>query len=121
MGAFTKRLIRTEARAEERDRAGWPRKEKCADCAWRPGSPEQQDPEEWKRLMEKADPAGPFYQAPFYCHEREDGTIMPVGPDGQYAPKLRPDGTPVGWPMCRGWADAFDVNMKRLVRREKAC
>jgi hypothetical protein len=44
--------------------------EPCDNCAFRPGSPEQADPERWKALLETLKPQGDaLSQGRFYCHK----------------------------------------------------
>lgn len=49
--------------------------EPCDNCAFRPGSPEQQDPEGWKNLIAKLKPGGDdrdygwLEQGRFFCHK----------------------------------------------------
>jgi hypothetical protein len=42
----------------------------CDNCAFRPGSPEQRDPVQWKAMIEKLKPDGEqFFTGRFYCHK----------------------------------------------------
>lgn len=42
----------------------------CDNCAFRPGSPEQADPERWKALIETLKPDGDgWFTGRFYCHK----------------------------------------------------
>ena len=46
----------------------------CGNCAFRPGSPEQRDPEQWKELLGKLRPGGEpescgMFSGHFYCHK----------------------------------------------------
>jgi hypothetical protein len=81
--------------------------EPCDNCAFRPGSPEQQDPEAWKQLMVSLKPGGDEYgwldSGRFYCHkgvpidqEKGPGNFLfpktPLMMDGE--PVLNGDGTP---------------------------
>ena len=44
--------------------------EPCDNCAFRPGSPEQKDPESWKGLIAKLKPTGDLLRdGQFYCHK----------------------------------------------------
>lgn len=58
----------------------------CADCAFRPGAPEEDE--------------RPPMDRPFYCHHG-----MPIV-DGAYAPVAWADAKPLGALVCRGWWDA---------------
>jgi hypothetical protein len=70
--------------------------EPCDNCAFRPGSPEQRDPERWAELMVSLKAAGYDGQGWFYCHK---GTPidMSKGPGNFLFPKrpLTIDGDPV--------------------------
>lgn len=79
--------------------------EPCDNCAFRPGSPEQQDPETWRALMDslKAND-GAWQGGRFYCHKhvaidmtKGPGNFLfpqkPVTMDG--VPMRETDGTPV--------------------------
>jgi hypothetical protein len=57
-----------------------------ADCALRPGSPEEDEP--------------PPLERPFYCHHG----LPVIG--GAYAPTAWADGKPLGALVCRGWWNA---------------
>ena len=121
MGRYTERLRRTAKLRHELDEARvaaeCPRDEPCHDCAFGPGSPEREDPEQWATLLRQSDPANGIQ--PFYCHFTHDGEEMPVDADGNYVPERYPDGRPKGYPMCAGWAKVFDVKVERL-RKEPA-
>lgn len=45
--------------------------EPCDNCAFRPGSPEQADPEGWRKLLEslKPDASYGYFTGQFYCHK----------------------------------------------------
>lgn len=89
----------------------------CHDCAYRPGSPERQDPDSAENLLSL-----PEAGTPFYCHqgmrkilrwEHPSGRVyVPTGDDYKpgftrdYIP-LKADGTPAD--LCEGWR-------RRLVR-----
>ena len=111
-GSFTQRLIRSAARARKKEESTFPRKEPCHDCAFRPGSPERADPKAWAALLAQTDPNNGIH--PFHCHFTHEGAEMPVDADGTYVPKRDRDGRPVGFPMCAGWADTFNVKLERL-------
>lgn len=59
----------------------------CADCAFRPGSPELE--EAGARLPE---------DEPFFCHQG-----LPVSADGRYQPVAMFRGLPLGAMVCAGW------------------
>lgn len=73
-------------------------REPCDNCAFRPGSPEQADPQRWAELMN----ALKHQNGRFYCHKgvpiepaSDHGFDYPRDRDGKIAPaKLR---------LCRGW------------------
>jgi hypothetical protein len=68
----------------------------CVDCAFRGDSPEH-DSGAIDGVLERV-AAG----RPFYCHQG-----MHLTARGQYVPReQRADGTPVGHPVCAGWARA---------------
>lgn len=79
--------------------------EPCDNCAFRPGSPEQQDPEKWKGLIAslKPDSSYGYFTGRFYCHKgvpidmtKGPGNFLfpqqPLTMDGE--PVLLADGTP---------------------------
>lgn len=114
MGAFTDRVSRSAKREKDRLGAEFPREEPCHDCAFRPDSPERDDPEEWARILRQTDPA---IGVPFYCHFAHDGTEMPTNAKGEYTPRRRADGRPIGYPICAGWTKTFDVKLERLRKQ----
>jgi hypothetical protein len=59
----------------------------CADCAFRPGSPELE--EAGARLPE---------DEPFFCHQG-----LPISADGRYQPVATFRGLPLGAMVCAGW------------------
>ena len=91
-------------------------REPCDNCAFRPGSPEQRDPERWRLLIAdlKTNP-----DAGFYCHkgvpinrQAEDGFDYPRGRDGKpVRHKLRP---------CRGWLNMLGPVWAKITERENA-
>ncbi|MEM6988901.1 MAG: hypothetical protein AAF721_00345 [Myxococcota bacterium] len=107
--------MKSGERERKRDEAQFARKEPCIDCAFGPDSPERQDPETWDALKRQTDPANGI--VPFRCHFTHDGQEMPTDADGNYVPKLDEHGSPIGWPICAGWAKTFDVNLERLRRK----
>lgn len=103
VGNYTKRLSRTAKLQDEQDARAFPAKNPCHDCAFRPGSPEREDPTAWARLKRQAQVGHPFY-----CHFKHDGTEMPRDEAGKYVPDCREDGAPIGYPLCRGWVAFMD-------------
>jgi hypothetical protein len=90
------------------DGTPFPFPDPCDNCAFRPGSPEQQDVEGWKKLMAQLE-AG----ATFHCHkgvpivpESEHGFAYPGG--GKPHPKLR---------LCRGFLQVWSARMRKGVKR----
>jgi hypothetical protein len=93
----------------------------CRDCAFRPDSPESAEaatdyPSKLGTLREDLDFAfaGECDRlTTFVCHQG-----MPTGPKGppDYQP---PDaqGNPVGFPLCKGWAAAFDAKVAEMNER----
>lgn len=81
-------------------------KEPCENCAFRPGSHEQQDPEKWKELMAKLEIGEDgFPRGQFFCHKgvaldikrlsaTDSGFDYPTKNGKPHASKLRP---------CRGF------------------
>lgn len=66
----------------------------CDDCAWRPGSPEREDPWKWLQMIETTIEGG----QPFYCHKGltcqiKNSTLKYLIPEG---------GTEAMTP-CAGW------------------
>ena len=78
-------------------------KEPCNNCAFRPGSPEQKNPEEWKLLLDKLKCGGQFF-----CHKG-----VPIDPTSKhgyaYRKKLR---------LCRGYLNALFA-LHRAYERER--
>lgn len=89
-------------------------KEPCNNCAFRPGSPEQNDPKRWAELMGHLKRNGIFF-----CHkgvplapDSEDGFDYPKRRDGRHdTSKLR---------ICRGYLNMFGSRLQRMVEREQA-
>jgi hypothetical protein len=118
VGSFSKRVGSERARRERQDAEDakeFPRKEPCHDCAFRPDSPEREDPVLWDALLRQTDPE---IGMPFYCHFDHDDNEMPTDRAGNYNPPRRPDGRPIGYPMCAGWVRTFDVKLERLRKKE---
>lgn len=88
-------------------------REPCNNCAFRPNSPEQLDPERWAELM-----AALKAQGIFYCHKGvpidvkgEDGFDYPKRPDGTHdTSKLR---------ICRGYLNMFGSRLQRMKAAEE--
>lgn len=85
--------------------------EPCNNCAFRPGSPEQADTEEWKKTMASLK-AG----AAFHCHKgvpidptNANGFAYPE--DGKNPRKLR---------LCRGFLKMWGTMMDKLINEETA-
>lgn len=84
-------------------------KEPCNNCAFRPGSPEQADTEEWKKTMASLKAGGGFY-----CHKgvpidvkNEIGFAYPDA--GKSPSKLR---------LCRGYLNMWGAMMDKRMRAE---
>lgn len=80
--------------------------EPCNNCAFRPGSPEQQDAEEWKKTIASLKAGGRFF-----CHkgvpidiENPNGFAYPD--DGQNTKKMR---------LCRGFLKMWGAMMDKQV------
>lgn len=93
---------------QDDDGTPFPFPEPCDNCAFRPGSPEQQDVEGWKKLMDQLEAGGTFH-----CHkgvpitpESETGFAYPG--DGKDPRKLR---------LCRGYLQMWHARMKKGVKR----
>lgn len=90
------------------DGTPFPFAEPCDNCAFRPGSPEQQDVEGWKKLMESLEGGSTFH-----CHkgvpitpESEIGFAYPG--DGKDRRKLR---------LCRGYLQMWHTRMWKGLKR----
>jgi hypothetical protein len=94
-------------------------KHPCNNCAFRKGSPEQSDPEEFAKLREKLG----WFGASFYCHkgvpidiESEDGFAYPRDREGKPTPaKMR---------LCRGYLNQLggfplDLKYEELLKRKE--
>ncbi|MEJ0046984.1 MAG: hypothetical protein WDN04_13345 [Rhodospirillales bacterium] len=66
--------------------------EPCDNCAFRPGSPEQQDKEKWRALIESLDPNNApehhFFAGRFYCHKNVPIDLK-AGPGNFLFPKRK--------------------------------
>lgn len=93
--------------------------EPCDNCAFRPGSHEQRDREEWKSLIERLGWPGDFPGAGrFYCHKGvpldpeyhhgDSGYAYPVDAKGKYVTKR--------FRLCRGYLKV--LGRKPAVIRE---
>jgi hypothetical protein len=83
--------------------------EPCNNCAFRPGSPEQADTDEWKKTVASLKAGGQFY-----CHKgvpidvkNENGFAYPA--DGQDKKKMR---------LCRGFLNMWGTNMLKQMHEE---
>jgi hypothetical protein len=81
--------------------------EPCNNCAFRPGSPEQQDVEDWKKTMASLKAGGRFY-----CHKgvpidpkNKNGFAYPE--DGKNPRKLR---------LCRGYLNMWGAMMDKQMK-----
>ena len=90
-------------------------KEPCDNCAFRPGSPEQSDPEKWAELMTSLKTNGRFY-----CHKGVP--ISPGDPHGFAYPtrlvskELHPTARTEDVKrlrICRGWLKMFGARLAR--------
>lgn len=84
-------------------------KERCSNCAFRPGSPEQQDIVRWMMVGESIDQCQGFH-----CHK---GVPIEAGATHGYAYPTDGKGKVILWQnrLCRGYLDA--VIKKHAVRR----
>jgi len=78
--------------------------EPCDNCAFRPGSPESRDKEEWKKLLDQLRAGGQFF-----CHKGVPITGVGEGSCASFDFPKRPDGE---WDrdqmrMCAGWLRAY--------------
>ena len=71
----------------------------CENCAFRPDSPEREDPKQWQNLIEML----AYLETPFMCHKGVP-LAAPESDDSHDHPK-RPDGRPdlSRSRYCRGW------------------
>lgn len=77
-----------------------PDAEKCGNCAYRPGSPEQQDPAKWALVATL-----PKLGEPFYCHKRVPCAFAVV--DGKpTVADLDIDQPGAVKRLCAGWVQA---------------
>lgn len=94
-------------------------KEPCENCAFRSGSVEQRDPDQWRKLMADLKGAGgnpwTLFErgGGFYCHK---GVVIdPAGEHGFAYPKDRRKLRP-----CRGWLRMVSAAADRLKETEDA-
>lgn len=82
----------------ERETRREPLLERCDNCAFRAGSPEQRDPEEWTKIVKLTEQGGTFY-----CHKR-----VPIDPDGKgFKHQMSEDGREcTNATPCAGWLAA---------------
>jgi len=83
----------------------WPESELCDDCAYRKGSPERDDPEEWAKLKRIAQDG-----TAFHCHK---GLAFDPA-TGDYAP---PDPATGRATICAGWLRANIAHHRRRERQ----
>lgn len=99
----------------EREDRKEPELERCGRCAFNPGSPEQADPEEWRKIVD-----GTVKKwGVFLCHKR---VPIDLHEDGTYDYKHRDEnGRVVHGTKCDGWSEArCTVLWKEHVAREPA-
>lgn len=85
--------------------------EPCNNCAFRPGSPEQDDKEEWKKTIAALKAGGQFF-----CHKgvpidisNANGFAYPE--DGKNPRKMR---------LCRGYLNMWGANIAKAMAAEEA-
>lgn len=81
-------------------------REPCDNCAFRPGSTEQRNPETWAKLMAGLK-AG---DGRFYCHKGVP--LDPGGEDGFAYPKHKPS----KMRLCRGWLSMWGAQLDKKQR-----
>lgn len=100
-GAFWESLPAGEP--YERDGEQIPFKEPCDNCAFRAGSPESQNRDKWRELLQRLKAGGRFY-----CHK-----AVPIDPDGGFDFPTKADAKAILVPdedrmrMCRGFLNAW--------------
>jgi len=97
----------------------------CNNCAFRKGSPEQDDPWLWMRIKEGIEDGSPFY-----CHKG-----VPIKPNSEHGfdypmktivVECGGTDTPVDVPdrarlrLCRGWLNSRWAQVKRNAKQETA-
>jgi hypothetical protein len=90
-------------------------KQPCDNCAFRSGSPESQDKEAWRNLLEQLRAGGSFF-----CHKGVPIKTLGKGHGADFKFPLRPDGMPDKDQMrlCRGFLKAWAVWMAQADRGE---
>lgn len=96
--------------AHTRDGELMPFREACDNCAFRAGSPESQDKEEWKKLMEQLRAGGQFF-----CHKGVPLVTVGEGARASFEFPKRLDGE---WDrdrmrLCRGFLNAWSKWVER--------
>lgn len=87
-------------------------KEPCNNCAFRKGSPEQEDKEEWGKLLQTLALSGSFY-----CHKG-----VPIEPDAEHGFAYpHKDGVPVTRKLriCRGYLNFLFGKKAEEIRTQK--
>ena len=82
--------------------------EPCDNCAFRPGSPEQADADEWRALIDQLRPdEHGWFSGRFYCHKNVP--IDQAQGAGNFLFPRRPDGTPdiTRMRVCSGFLRVF--------------
>jgi transcription elongation factor Elf1 len=79
----------------------------CDNCAFRPGSKEQRDKEEWAAIKRNVETSGGFY-----CHK---GVPIEAGAKHGFAYPHAADGKPEFKKLryCRGWLNAWGAKMDK--------
>lgn len=101
-------------------------KEPCNNCAFRPGSPEQADPEKWKTLIDQLKCG-----ASFYCHKgvpieagAEHGFAYPtrtVALDVEGVPRTEKQMSDIKkLRLCRGYLNALTALHRAFMRESKS-
>lgn len=85
-------------------------KEPCDNCAFRPGSPEQQDTRQWKDMIAALKKGG--LSGGFFCHKGVP--IDPDSPDGFAYPRNK-EGVPIRRKLriCKGWLNMIGKQLEK--------
>lgn len=84
-------------------------REPCNNCAFRPGSPEQSDVEDWKKTMASLKAGGRFY-----CHKG-----VPIDPKNKNGFAYPEDGAnPRKLRLCRGYLNMWRAMMDKRMKEE---